>query len=821
MIRMYFLVAFFLITELCLGQWHWETIVAAETEWKYFAATTEPSEYWNTLQFDDTQWLTGIGGIGYDDGDDATVIEFVNSLYLRVKFGISDLALITEMLLDIDFDDGFVAYINGTEIARSANVIADNPAFDSGVSYDREALMYQGGAPERYALDKSVLLTGENVLAVHILNISFTSSDLSSLVYLQGKINSENISYSQTPEWFVAPSEFSDSNLPIVIINTNGQTIVDDPKITATMGIINNGVGNRNAITDDYTDYNGLIGIEVRGQSSQMFPKKSYGFETRDQSGADIKVPLMGMPAESDWVLYAPFTDKTMVRNALTFELCREMGNYCTRTQYCELFLNGVYEGIYILMEKIKRDEFRVNINKLKPDETSGDDLTGGYIVKVDKLDWNYQNGYDGWLSAPEPSYPEAKDITFQYYYPKPEDLVPAQRNYIKNFVTETEAVLISEDFTDKNTGYNKYLNVGSFVDALIINEISKEVDKYRFSTYFYKQRDSDGGEFFAGPAWDFNLGYGNVDYWNFGLSADGWVYEDVQPGEWSVMYWWKRLVEDPYFASLVATRWHDLRQNVLSNENQLGIIDSLVTIIDEAKERNFDRWPILGVYIWPNYDWEGNDYSDELDYLRNWLTARLAWMDYRMSNIERLTPIAHLSGNAGTELVYNIELTDDYFNHKINFPELFQLNCESTDFSISNVEINSASEATVYITAASASPDLSQEFSITIDKSLLNSFADLTSNTLTFDPTVNIGSDKQLRDLKIYSYQDGIHVKYLNQNLLPAQLRVINTFGQTVETKMLRNQGESIVKANVSNGIYLVQIVTETYTKSEVLYLY
>jgi hypothetical protein len=164
------------------------------------------------------------------------------------------------------------------------------------------------------------------------------------------------------------------------------------------------------------------------------------------------------------------------------------------------LFLNGEYRGVYVLMEKIKRDLNRVNIARLRPEEIDGDDLTGGYILRVDKLDEDYIDETSGWTSRPSPSYTNAMDITYQYFYPDSKDIVNEQREYIKNFVNEAEAVLIGNNFDDRNTGYNKYLNVGSFVDNLLINEVSKEVDKYRYSTYFYKKKDSRGGELFAGP---------------------------------------------------------------------------------------------------------------------------------------------------------------------------------------------------------------------------------------------------------------------------------------------------------------------------------
>ncbi len=180
--------------------------------------------------------------------------------------------------------------------------------------------------------------------------------------------------------------DFTSSNLPIIIINTNGLSIpYDNPRIVAEMGIIYNGQGERNNISDSLNNYSGKISIEIRGASSSGWSKKSYGIETQNDDGSNNNVSLLGMPEENDWILYASYYDRSFLRNVLTFKLANDMGWYASRTRYCELVLNGEYQGIYVLMEKIKRDKNRVDISKLNPDEISGDDVTGGYIIKVDK----------------------------------------------------------------------------------------------------------------------------------------------------------------------------------------------------------------------------------------------------------------------------------------------------------------------------------------------------------------------------------------------------------------------------------------------------
>ena len=177
---------------------------------------------------------------------------------------------------------------------------------------------------------------------------------------------------------------FSSSNLPIIIIKTNNTGIPDEPKVPATMQIIDNGPGNMNHIDDEPNDYNGQIGIELRGQTSQFFPKKPYGFETWDDLGQDQNVSILGMPKENDWVFHNPFSDKSLIRNAISYSIAGKIMDYAPRVRMVEMVLNDDYRGVYLLTEKIKRDKNRVNITKLTPES---EDVSGGYILKFDKGD--------------------------------------------------------------------------------------------------------------------------------------------------------------------------------------------------------------------------------------------------------------------------------------------------------------------------------------------------------------------------------------------------------------------------------------------------
>jgi hypothetical protein len=427
-----------------------------------------------------------------------------------------------------------------------------------------------------------------------------------------------------------AQVEFTSSNLPIIVINTNGAEIVDEPKINVFMGVINNPPGQRNNLTDAFTDYEGTIGIEIRGATSQNYPKKQYSVELRDPDGKDTAVALLGMPKEADWVLNAPYGDKSLMRNILAYQLGRDLGHYAPRTKLCEVVLNGDYQGVYVLIEKIKRDNNRVDIAKLNDDEVSGDDLTGGYIIKIDR---DTEGGEEGWASAYAPRYREEdkqRSIYFRYEYPDTDEIASEQKTYIQNYVKAFEDALASDDFADPEQGYAPYIDVRSFIDYFIVNEISKNIDAYRLSTYMHKQKDSDGGKLVMGPLWDYNFSFGNVRF--CGIEGDpasfAMNFNQRCPGDsWLVPFWWERLLEDSAYSDSLAVRWAELRTNQLSTARLVARVDSVATLLDEAQARNFARWPILGEHVWPN-DFVGETYQEELDYLKDWTTQRLTWLD-------------------------------------------------------------------------------------------------------------------------------------------------------------------------------------------------
>jgi hypothetical protein len=419
--------------------------------------------------------------------------------------------------------------------------------------------------------------------------------------------------------------------VPYIKISTAGNAIQDDPKISAQMTVF---INKEEVLTSQ-------IGIEFRGSTSfTLFPKKSYGFETWDGAGEDISIEILGLNKEEDWILYGPYSDKTFLRNVLIYELSNDIGQYAVKTKFVELEINNGYQGTYILMEKIKRDKNRVDIKKLEPEDTDAEDITGGYILKIDKTsgDGNPDAEYTSQLSfrsdfgvnkntlsyaAHGPK--QGEETYFLYEYPDEDDITDLQKGYIKNYISDFENALLSDIFTGATRTYTDYIDLDSFVDFFILNELSANPDAYRLSTFLHKQR---GEKLKMGPIWDFNIAFGNDSR----SASDRWVYQynlNFPNDLWLVPFWWERLMEDPLFKGAVKTRWTELKSTVFNKTNIESKMDTHISFLNEngTIERNYKRWDVLGTQLSFN-SFVGATYEDEVDYVKNWITDRINWMD-------------------------------------------------------------------------------------------------------------------------------------------------------------------------------------------------
>ena len=407
-------------------------------------------------------------------------------------------------------------------------------------------------------------------------------------------------------------------DLPIIFVDTKGKCLdmnVTD-KIPATMKVLD-GASNNVADSAKGTFYN--IGIKVRGQSSATFPKPGYTIEVRDDKGESMDVSLFGLPPSDDWILHGPYVDKSMIRNALAHWMFRQAGRYSPRTKHFDLYINGSYRGVYVLVEKIKRGKYRVNVSKLKETDVSGDSLTGGYIWAFDKTGTNTGgagNNNKGGIEAE--GFKTNGGVNVILHYPKKANIQRQQEEYLKKYLNDLEGLFSN----GKNgQGYENYVDLGSAVDYVLHQEAVNNADSYWCSFFLYKPKDSKGGKVTLGPPWDFNLAMSNGTQpengggqgggggmWGggggmFSSGTTGWQIESSSKfggGGYSMGFtgpaWLNKLwTSDATYKAAVKKRWAELRSGVWHDKTMGVYLDSMKTYLAKAADRNFKRWPNLG----------------------------------------------------------------------------------------------------------------------------------------------------------------------------------------------------------------------------------
>ena len=394
---------------------------------------------------------------------------------------------------------------------------------------------------------------------------------------------------------------FTDSNLPIVIIETDGHVnIPDEPKVLATMKIIWHQDGSRNYMSDvsnpAFLNYDGRIGIERRGSSSQMPQKKPYGLETlMDDDVTNNNVSILGMPKENDWILNSLAFDQTGMRDVISYEMSENLGQYTPRRVYCEVIINDDYKGLYVFMEKIKADDERVNIDK-----------DGGHIVQTDRseggyYEWEMESNNGGWWADP---------AVFIHVYPKPENITATQHNYIKSVFLGL-ADKAGNHNTNIENGIPSIIDVSTFVDFMMLAEFSSNVDVYQLSTYFHKD---NGGKLRAGPIWDYNLAYGHDE---FGSRSRYDVWQFFNNDNTGPKFW-KDLFDTDEFRCYLAKRWFEITaEGMPLNYNVVcERMDEIDAWISEAIARDNQRWHQM------------QQHASEVNAMKSWIQQRINWLN-------------------------------------------------------------------------------------------------------------------------------------------------------------------------------------------------
>lgn len=469
----------------------------------------------------------------------------------------------------------------------------------------------------------------------------------------------------------IAAQMFTDSNLPIVLIQTDTdpltslpRIIPDEPKVPGTMKIILRPNGARNYVADQnnpsFLHYNGRIGIELRGSTSQSLPKKPYGLTTlKEDNQSTNNVSLLGLPKENDWVLNALAFDPSLIRDYISFTLSSELGNYAPRGRYCEVVVNGDYKGLYLLTEKIKIDQERVNLLKMTPLDNTLPNVSGGYITKADKT-----TGGDpiAWMT---PSY-AGVPVTYIHDSPDPEDITFQQHNYIQSQFEALRNVVTAKNQSITN-GYPALIDVPSFVDYILVNELASNVDAYQFSTFFHKDRD---GKLRAGPLWDLNLTYGNdLFFWGYDRShTNVWQFAN---GNNTGSTFWRDLFELSTFRCLLARRWSltSADGQPLNYNTIVKKIDETAILLSEAVMREDQRWGSIG------------NHANHLLKIKQWLQARIYWLNINLRDYSSCAN-PQLPGVVISKIHYNPVAAGGFTSDELEFIELANPGTTSIDLS-------------------------------------------------------------------------------------------------------------------------------------------
>jgi hypothetical protein len=386
------------------------------------------------------------------------------------------------------------------------------------------------------------------------------------------------------------------SKLPLVVISAP-RAIRNDPKVNARMRVIHRPGRRANNVSDRPNEYAGRIGIELRGHSSQMFPKKSYGLELRDRRGEGRDVGVLGMPEDDDWALTANYSDKSLMRNALAYRAARQLtGRYAPHTRHVEVVVNGNYRGVYLLTQPVELGEGRV-------------DAEDGWILE---LVFGYQALGERRFKSPRTGRP--------LLFTDPDEPTRAQRRAIRRDVVRFERALYGKRFRHPRRGWRAHADPAALRDYVLLQELFGNQDAFHASTFFHRP---PGGRIVFGPLWDYDIAMGNTVSSRFRTPA-GWNLRG-RP-------YVGRLWQDVRFRRGLASRWRALTEAGLRQQMR-GMVASNAGQLRAAQARNFRRWRILGRYVWPNpVDPRTGRYrptwGSEVAYLRRWLDGRITWMN-------------------------------------------------------------------------------------------------------------------------------------------------------------------------------------------------
>ena len=372
------------------------------------------------------------------------------------------------------------------------------------------------------------------------------------------------------------------------------------------------------------------IGIRVRGSFSSTWNPKPYSVETWDEYDADKNTTPLGLPGESDWIMYYPHPlyDRQLIANTFSWELSRLTGRYGTRYRLVDTFINqdggdltpDDRIGVYAFAEKVTRDADRIDFEPL-----SEDGSTGGWLLSINRMDPIPIGGFPAENGAMSPQFfhTAGPDRVLQtspnQLNNENDDDIPSQYNGFLNFenpngyrINETQHATIETWFRefedalyddtrwlDPEEGYRRHLDTRDFIDYFHLNVLAKHGDSMALSLFpWVSSRDR---KLRIGPIWDYNLGA----YWT--EATGDLFYQDDR-------LWYPRLFEDPGFLREYVDRWYELRRGPFSTSNLIELVN------EQARKFTSAMAAQQGT--------TAQEWSTELAGMRNYLSVRTSWID-------------------------------------------------------------------------------------------------------------------------------------------------------------------------------------------------
>lgn len=417
-----------------------------------------------------------------------------------------------------------------------------------------------------------------------------------------------------------------------MILDEKGHRIHNNALVGASVEYYDNSTENNHLSDIPVVKERALI--RIRGASSREFDKYGYLLKFKEEDLVrNKKVSLSGMTADSEWVLHGPFLDKTLIRNYLCYNLAGEVMDYAPNVRFCEAFLNGEYIGVYLIVEKLEYNKSgRIHIEKANPDFPST-----SYIVQIDREPDDPFRKIEPFSSYSYMAVNRGEDRGYyQIVYPGAR-LTQQQKEYIEKDISKFEQALYSYAYNDDTYGYKAYIDVDSFVDYFLINELTINYDAMGLSTFLYR----DIGDKMKLCVWDFNSAF------------DLYTETLVSPETFFLQnsMWYTYLFKDEEFVDRVVQRYYELRKTVFDEEYLLNYIDETIDYLGPAIERNYEKWgySFLSEYNGKSYDYlipeERNprSYEEAVQQLKSSVSERIVHMD---SHIERLYTLCHDSLN-------------------------------------------------------------------------------------------------------------------------------------------------------------------------------